>query len=58
MHSQCAILQQGLINKAKTETKKFDIKYLNSDKNNQQFWYRYNKLTGNKTINIECWASI
>ena len=54
MHSQCAILQQGLINKVKTETKKFDIKYLNSDKNNQQFWYRYNKLTGNKTINIEC----
>ena len=38
-----------LIDSAKTETK---IEYLNSSKDNQQFWHRYNKLTGNKTINI------
>ena len=30
----------------------FDTEYLNSSKENQQFWHRYNKLTGNKTINI------
>ena len=43
---------QQLIDSAKTETKMFDIEYLNSSKDNQQFWHRYNKLTRNKTINI------
>ena len=39
---------QQLIDSAKTEIKMCDTKYLNSAKDNQQFWYRYNKLTGNK----------
>ena len=43
---------QQLIDSAKTETKMFDTEYLNSSQDNQQFWHRYNKLTGNKTINI------
>ena len=43
---------QQLIDSAKTETKMFDTEYLNSSKENQQFWHRYNKLTRNKTINI------
>ena len=30
----------------------FGTECLNSSKDNQRFWHRYNKLTGNKTINI------
>ena len=41
-----------MIDCAKTETKMFDTEYLNSSKENQWFWHRYNKLTGNKTISI------
>ena len=35
---------QQLIDSAKTETRMFDTEYLNSSKDNQQFWHRYNKL--------------
>ena len=36
-----------------TETRMFDTEYLNSSKDNQEFWHRYNKLMyRNKTINI------
>ena len=40
-----------MISSAKSETRMFDTEYLNSSKDNQQLWYKYNKLTGNKTIN-------
>ena len=43
---------QQLIDSAKTEAKMLDMEYLNSSKDNQQFWHRYSKGIGNKTINI------
>ena len=41
-----------MIDSAKTEAKMLDMEYLDSSKDNQQFWHRYNKGIGNKTIKI------
>ena len=41
---------QKLINNAKGELKKFQTEYLNSSKDSQEFWHRFNKTIKAKTL--------
>ena len=43
---------QKLINNAKGELKKFQTEYLNSWKDNEELWHRFNKIQNNKGKNI------
>ena len=43
---------QKLINNAKGELKKFQTVYLNSWKDNEELWHRFNKIQNNKGKNI------
>ena len=43
---------QKLINHAKGELKKIQTEYLNSSKDSQEFWHRFNKIQNNKGKNI------
>ena len=43
---------QKLINNAKGELKKFQTEYLNSSKDNEELWHRFNKIQNNKGKNI------
>ena len=43
---------QKLINNAKGDLEKFQTEYLNSSKDSQKFWHRFNKIQNNKGKNI------